>query len=78
MRVCCVLGDEEVDKLIWLRDNIIFQLKQEMATEKQKIADFEHIVNELSQIPIKEEGMSIVPMIVSACFLGICVCACRR
>ena len=54
--VCCVLGDE-VDEQIRLRDDVIFQLKQQMATQQQRIADFEHIVNELSQIPIKKEGI---------------------
>ena len=61
MGVCCVLGDEKVDEQIRLRDDMIFQLKQQMATQQQRIAEFEHIVKELSQIPIKEEGMSIVP-----------------
>ena len=63
MCVCCVLGDEEVDEQIRLRDDVIFQLKQQMATQKQRIADLEHTVNELSQIPIKKEGMSILPTI---------------
>jgi hypothetical protein len=73
MCVCCVLGDEEVDEQIRLRDDVIFQLKQHMATQHQRIADLEHIVNELSQIPIKEEGMSIVSTITSACLFGVCV-----
>ena len=74
MRVCCVLGDEEVDEQIRLRDNVIFQLKQQMATQQQRIADLDHIVNELSQVvPIKEEGMSIVPTIASACLFGVCM-----
>ena len=73
MRVCCVLGDEEVDEQIRLRDDMIFQLKQQMATQQQRIADLEYAVDELSQIPIKEEGMSIV----CVCII-ICVCACRR
>ena len=67
MCVCCVLGDEEVDEQIQLRDDEILELKQ-------RIADLEHTVNELSQVPIKKEGMSIVPTIASACFFGICVC----
>ena len=80
MSVCCVLGDEEVDDK---RDDMIFQLKQRMAAQQQKIDDLEHIVNELSQVPIKEEGMSIVPTIASAYSLDVCVCiifvcACRR
>ena len=68
--VCCVLGDEEVDEQIRLKDDVIFQLKQQMATQQQRIADLEHTVNELSQVPIKEEGtcMSIVPIVASACF----------
>ena len=71
MCVCCVLGDEEVDEQIQLRDDVIFKLKQQMATQQQRIADLEYTVDELSQIPIKEEGMSIVPTVASACFLGI-------
>ena len=62
MRVCCVLGDEEVDEQIRLRDDMIFQLKQQMATQQQRIADLEHRnkeFSELSQIPIKKEGISI-------------------
>ena len=72
-----------MDEQIQLRDDVIFQLKQQMATQQQRIADLEHIVNELSQISIKEEGMSIAPKIASAylfcvCVCIICVCACRR
>ena len=66
--MCCVLGDKEVDELIRLRDDVIFQLKQQMATQQQRIGDLEYTVNELSQVPIKEEGMSIVPIVASACF----------
>ena len=65
-----------MDEQIRLRDDVIFQLKQQMATQQQKIADLQHTVNELSQVPIKKEGMSIVPTVASrsACFLGVCVC----
>ena len=42
MHVCCVLGDEEVDEQIRLRDEMIFQLKQQMATQWQRIADLEY------------------------------------
>ena len=66
--MCCVLGDKEVDELIRLRDDVIFQLKQQMATQQQRIGDLEYTVNELSQVPIKEEGMSIVPIVASDCF----------
>ena len=59
MCMCCVLGDEEVDEQIRLRDDVIYQLKQQMATQQQRIDDLEYTVNELSQIPIKKEGMSI-------------------
>ena len=58
--VCCVLGDEEVDEQIQLRDDVIFQLKQQMATQQQKIIDLEHrnkeLEDQLSQALIKEEG----------------------
>ena len=70
MCVCCVLGDEEVDEQIRLRDDVIFQQKQQIAAQQQRITDLEHTVNELSQVPIKKEGMSIVP----ACSFGVCVC----
>ena len=62
MRVCCVLGDEEVDEQIRSRDDVIFQLKQQMATQQQRISDIEHRnkeLEELSQISIKEESMPI-------------------
>ena len=57
--VCYVLGDEEVDEQIQLRDDVIFQLKQQIAEQQQRIADLEYRnkeFEELSQIPIKEEG----------------------
>ena len=66
--MCCILGNKEVDELIRLRDDVIFQLKQRMATQQQRIADLEYTVNELSQVPIKEKGISIVPIVASACF----------
>ena len=83
MSVCCVLGDEEVDEQIRLRDDVIFQLKQQMATQQQRIDDLEHTVNDLSQIPIKKEGMSIVHVLTIASACSVCVCimcvfACRR
>ena len=34
--VCCVLGDEQVDEQIRLRDDIIFQLKQQIASIKEE------------------------------------------
>ena len=57
-----------MDEQIQLRDDVIFQLKQQIATQQQRIADLEHTVNKLSQVPIKEEGMSIIPIVASACF----------
>ena len=60
--VCYVLGDEEVDEQIRLRDDIIFDLKQQMATQQQRIIDLEHrnkeLEGQLSQVPIKVEGMT--------------------
>ena len=70
MHVCCFLGDEEVDDT-WLRDDAIFQLKQQMATQQQRIADLEHRNKKLEEISIKKEGVSIAPIIASACLLGI-------
>ena len=40
--VLCSIGDEEVDEQIRLRDDIIFQLKQQIATQKQRIAELEY------------------------------------
>ena len=55
--VCCVLGDEEVDEQMQFRDDMIFQLKQQMATQQQRIIDLEHRNKELEgQASIKEEG----------------------
>ena len=67
MCVCCVLGDEEVDEQIRLRDDVIYQLKQRIADLEYRNKELE----ELSQIPIKEEGVSIVPTIASACLFGM-------
>ena len=62
--VCCVLGHEEVDEQIRLRDDMIFRLKQEMATQQQRIEELkcenEELRNEKTQAPIKEEGTSIL------------------
>ena len=40
--MCCVLGDEQVDEQIHLRDDVIFQLKQQIATQQQRIEDLEY------------------------------------
>ena len=69
--MCCVLGDEEVDEQIRLRDDVIFQLKQQMATLQQRIADLEYRnkeIEKLLQIPIKEEGTNN-----SLCLLAQCM-----
>ena len=72
--VLCSIGDEEVDEQIRLRDDIIFQLKQQMGIQQQRIADLEHIiVNELSQISIKKEGISINCTSSSHCLLVQCI-----
>ena len=34
--VYCILGDEQVDEEIRLRDDVIFQLKQQVAALQQK------------------------------------------
>ena len=71
--VCCVLGDEEVDEQIRLRDDTIFRLKQEMATQQQRIEELKYENEELrglvSQLPIKEEGtctVGISPGLISS------------
>ena len=55
--VCCVLG---VDEQIRLRDDVIFQLKQQMATQQQSIKELkyenEELRSQLSQLPVKDEG----------------------
>ena len=60
--VCYVLGDEEVDEQIRLRDDMILDLKQQMATQQQRIIDLEHrnkeLEGQLSHVPIKVEGMT--------------------
>jgi hypothetical protein len=38
----CVLGDEEVDEQIRWRDDVIFQLTQQMAMQQQRIVDLEY------------------------------------
>ena len=54
--LCCVLGDEQVDEQIRLRDDVIFQLK----TQQQRTADFEYeFKGQPSQTSIKEEGMFV-------------------
>ena len=48
-----------MDEQIQLRDDVIFQLKQQIAEQQQRIADLEYRnkeFEELSQILIKEEG----------------------
>ena len=64
--VCCVLGDEQVDEQIQLRDDVIFRQKQEMATQQQRIEELKHQNEELrsrvSQGPIKEEGIHMLYM----------------
>ena len=64
MCVCCALGDEEVDELIRLRDDVIFN------ELKRRIADLEQRNEELEELSIKKEGMSIVSTIASACLFG--------
>ena len=73
--MCCVLGDEEVDEQIRLRDDKIFEFKQ-------RITDLEHRNKELEKLLIKKDGMSI-PTIATTCLLNacvhiiiICVCVC--
>ena len=62
--VCYILGDEQVDEQIRLRDAVIFRQKQEMATQQQKIEELKHENEELrsrvSQVPIKEEGIHML------------------
>ena len=53
--MCCVLGNEEVDEQIRLRDDVIFQLKQQMATQQQRIADLEcELKGKLSQVSLRD------------------------
>ena len=61
--VCCVLGDEEVDEQIRLRDDAIFRLKQEILTQQQQIEELKDEIKDLrslSHLPIKDDGMCIV------------------
>ena len=69
--MCCVLGDEQVDEQIQLKDDVIFQQKQEMATQQQRIEELKHEIEELrsqvSQAPIKEEGIHNKIMLYMYC-----------
>ena len=62
--VCVFLGDEQVDEQIQLRDDVIYQLKQEMAIQQKRIEELKYenyeLSGRISQVPIKEEGMCIV------------------
>ena len=69
MCVCCVLGDKEVDEQIRLRNDMIYQSKQQqrrIAHLEYKSKEFE----ELSQISIEEEGTCTNN---SLCLLVLCV-----
>ena len=60
--MCCVLGDEEVDEQIRLRDDRIFDLKQQMATMQQRITDLEYeLKGQLLQASVKDEGIVHYP-----------------
>ena len=77
-----ILGDEEVNEQIRLRDDEISQLKQQMAIQMQRIGDLEHILSQ-NLLTIKEQGMSIVPKVASAYLFGVMcmhnnVCVYRR
>ena len=53
-----------MDEQIRLRDDVIFRLKQEMATQQQRIEELKYENYELrsrvSQVLIKEEGTCII------------------
>ena len=55
-----IIGDEDVDERIRLRDDTIFHLKQELSTVQQRIEDlnFENkeLKGQLSPAQIKEKG----------------------
>ena len=75
--VCCVLGDEQVNKQIRLRDDVIFQLKQKIAIQQQQVSDLEcRIEGQPSQAPIKEEGIHVTSLYTL--YLCFCVCVFRR
>ena len=65
VRTHCILG---VDEQIRLIDDMIFQLKQDMTTQQQRIEElkFENyeLRGQISQVPIKEEG-------TCTCIVGI-------
>ena len=65
-----------MDEQIRLRDDMIFRLKQKMATQQQRIANLEHRNKKLEELSITMKGISIVPTIASACLFGVCVCTC--
>ena len=47
-----------MDEQIRLRDDVIFHLKQKMATQQQRISDLKHRNKKLEELlSIKEEGI---------------------
>ena len=80
--VCCVLGDEQVDEQIQSRDDVIFQLKQQIAAQQQQISDLEYRIEDLEgqplQTPIKEEeGIYITSLYILMYLCShVCVCVC--
>ena len=79
--VCCVLGDEQVDEQIRLRDDVIFQLMQQIAIKQQKISDLEYRIEDLegqpSQTLVKaEEGIYATSLYIHYVPLFVCVCVC--
>ena len=70
--MCCVLGDEEVDEQIRLRDDVIYQQKQQMAIQQQRIADLEYRSKEFEELsPISIEEAAEVPTTASACLFCV-------
>ena len=70
--MCCVLGGEEVDEQIQLRDDVIFQLKQETSTQQQRIEELKDEIEDLrTQASIKKESVYIISVPL---FTYVCVC----
>ena len=68
MCVCYVLGDKEVDEQIRLRNDMIYQLKQ----QQRRIADLEYRSKEFEELsPISIEEAAEVPTTASACLFCV-------
>ena len=78
--VCVFVGDEDVDEQLYLRDDTIFQLKQQMSTMQQRIEELnyenEELRSERSLTSFKGKGTMYIAH--APLFTDVCVFGCRR